>query len=103
VLKTKFIHDASRLVPRFKNLGLGPAAVLIIKEGVRALWKGLGPVLGKQGTNSAVRFSTFRFLQDILSKKLPSGYIAGIPMLAGGVRDYLLCKIILSSLFKNGS
>lgn len=37
-LKTKFIHDASRPVPRFKNLGLGPAAVLIVREEeVRAL------------------------------------------------------------------
>jgi solute carrier family 25 citrate transporter 1 len=35
---------------------------------VTAFWRGLAPVVCKQGTNSAVRFSTFGALGDLLRK-----------------------------------
>jgi solute carrier family 25 citrate transporter 1 len=69
-LKTKIIHDRSsagggRL--GLKNLNLPQAAVRVVKvDGLRALWSGLGPVLCKQGTNSAVRFATFGWVLDRL-------------------------------------
>lgn len=48
-----------------KKLNLAQAAVRIVKvDGLRALWSGLGPVLCKQGTNSAVRFATFGWVLD---------------------------------------
>jgi solute carrier family 25 citrate transporter 1 len=38
---------------------------------VLALWRGLGPVLGKQGTNSAVRFGTYGVLQEWVGRRWP--------------------------------
>jgi len=67
-LKTKIIHDRSaagggRL--GLQNLNLAQSAVRIVRlDGLRALWSGLGPVLCKQGTNSAVRFATFGWVQN---------------------------------------
>ena len=36
------------------------------------MWRGLTPVLCKQGTNSAVRFTTFGALRDALREKWPT-------------------------------
>lgn len=48
-------------------MNLAQAAVRIVKvDGLRSLWSGLGPVLCKQGTNSAVRFATFGWVLDHL-------------------------------------
>lgn len=41
------------------------------QDGVLSLWRGLTPVLCKQGTNSAVRFTTFGALKDKLEEALP--------------------------------
>jgi solute carrier family 25 citrate transporter 1 len=41
---------------------------MLRQEGVTAFWRGLAPVVCKQGTNSAVRFSTFGALGDLLRK-----------------------------------
>lgn len=43
-------------------------AAMLRQNGVLAFWRGLSPVLCKQGTNSAVRFSTFGAFKDILNK-----------------------------------
>jgi solute carrier family 25 citrate transporter 1 len=37
-------------------------------EGIFSFWRGLAPVVCKQGTNSAVRFSTFSAFGDLLRK-----------------------------------
>lgn len=69
-LKTKIIHDRSvagggRL--GLNNLNLAQATIRVAQiDGLRALWSGLGPVLCKQGTNSAVRFATFGWIQEKL-------------------------------------
>lgn len=43
-------------------------ATRIIKiDGLKSFWNGLGPVLCKQGTNSAVRFTTFESIRQKLS------------------------------------
>lgn len=69
-LKTKIVHDSSmagggRL--GLNNRNLAQATVRVIQvDGLRALWSGLGPVLCKQGTNSAVRFATFGWIQEKL-------------------------------------
>lgn len=41
---------------------------MVRQEGVFSFWRGLAPVVCKQGTNSAVRFSTFGALKDLLGK-----------------------------------
>ncbi|KAM0721603.1 hypothetical protein Q7P37_002528 [Cladosporium fusiforme] len=39
---------------------------MVRQEGMLSFWRGLAPVVCKQGTNSAVRFSTFSALRDLL-------------------------------------
>lgn len=41
---------------------------MVRQEGVFSFWRGLAPVVCKQGTNSAVRFSTFGALKELLGK-----------------------------------
>ncbi|KAH7323046.1 mitochondrial carrier protein [Stachybotrys elegans] len=50
----------------------GAVSTLVRQEGVRGLWSGLTPVLCKQGTNSAVRFTTFAVLQERVASWWPS-------------------------------
>lgn len=71
-LKTKIIHDSAAGGRRFGNRGLiGATAVVVREEGVRALWSGLVPMLCKQGTNSAVRFTTFSMMQEKVINRWP--------------------------------
>lgn len=69
-LKTKIIHDRAgggRL--GLSNSNLIQATIHVVRiDGLKALWNGLGPVLCKQGMNSAVRFATFSSFQDWLRK-----------------------------------
>ncbi|OHF02054.1 mitochondrial carrier protein, partial [Colletotrichum orchidophilum] len=93
-IKTKMIHDAASSSSgagagaesnpgRFANRGLaGAVGVLVRQEGVRGLWSGLTPVLCKQGTNSAVRFTTFAMLQERVAARWPA--------LEGGVGSTLV-------------
>jgi solute carrier family 25 citrate transporter 1 len=70
-LKTRMIQEAAR---SGQNKRLGPAGAIrdvVRTEGVLALWKGLLPVLCKQGTNSAVRFATFASLKEQVAKRWP--------------------------------
>ena len=82
VLKTRLVQEAA--IGKVKGL-TETAAHILRHEGPTALWRGLGPVLCKQGTNSAVRFSTFAILQDKLYAKYPSakGGVAGTLALGG--------------------
>lgn len=82
-LKTRVIHDASsggslnRLsVPQLMGH-------VIRQEGVSSLWRGLTPVVCKQGTNSAVRFTTFGTLRDKLTGFWPQMNVTTATMLAG--------------------
>jgi solute carrier family 25 citrate transporter 1 len=71
-LKTKMIHDASHGGHRFVGRSLvGTAGIVIREEGIRGLWSGCLPVLLKQGTNSAVRFTTFAMLQEQVAARWP--------------------------------
>ncbi|KXH44940.1 mitochondrial carrier protein [Colletotrichum nymphaeae SA-01] len=88
-VKTKMIHAAatssssSSAGSRFANRGLVSAVrTLLREEGIRGLWSGLTPVLCKQGTNSAVRFTTFAMLQERVAARWPQ--------LEGGVGSTLV-------------
>lgn len=68
-LKTRMIQDVAR---GGKRVGMFTAISDVVRsEGVFALWKGLGPVLCKQGTNSAVRFACFASLKEQVGKRWP--------------------------------
>jgi len=51
---------------------LSIAERVVRAEGLLGLWRGLGPVLCKQGTNSAVRFASFGMIRDRVSKDMPT-------------------------------
>jgi solute carrier family 25 citrate transporter 1 len=68
-LKTRMIQDAAK---GGRRLGMfGAIRDVVRSEGVFALWKGLMPVLCKQGTNSAVRFACFASLKEQVAKRWP--------------------------------
>lgn len=87
-VKTKMIHAASGSSgSSLANRGLFEAASLLVRqEGITALWSGLTPVLCKQATNSAVRFTTFAMLQERVARSWPSlnGGI-GTTLVLGGI------------------
>ena len=73
-LKTRLIEDAaSKGRQRFVRKGTAAAAASVVREeGIRVLWVGALPVLSKQATNSAVRFTTFGMMQEYVAKQRPS-------------------------------
>lgn len=82
-LKTRVIHDSasggnlSRLsVPRL-------ISHVVRQEGIWSLWRGLTPVVCKQGTNSAVRFTTFGAIRDKLRDMVPNMNATTATMLSG--------------------
>ncbi|PVH95466.1 mitochondrial carrier [Periconia macrospinosa] len=70
-LKTRIIHDAAS----GGHLGRLSVPHLVVhtvrQDRLLSLWRGLTPVLCKQGTNSAVRFTTFGALRDKLRDAWP--------------------------------
>lgn len=68
-VKTRIVNAAATTPS--KQLQVSTVQVvreMLQQSGVNAFWRGLGPVLCKQGTNSAVRFSTFGAFKDLLNK-----------------------------------
>ncbi|EMC96293.1 hypothetical protein BAUCODRAFT_147923 [Baudoinia panamericana UAMH 10762] len=65
-VKTKMIHASAQNVGPKASI-VNTIRQVIRSEGVLSLWRGLGPVLCKQGTNSAVRFATFGAFKDRLN------------------------------------
>jgi len=83
-LKTRVIHDSAN-GGRLGKMSLPQIVAQTVKaDGVLSLWRGLTPVLCKQGTNSAVRFTTFGALREGLRERWPEA-MAGTTstMLAG--------------------
>jgi solute carrier family 25 citrate transporter 1 len=71
-LKTRMIQDKIARGRGKDSPGMMAMARSIVQtEGPGALWKGLGPVMGKQATNSAVRFATFEALKEQVAKQWP--------------------------------
>jgi solute carrier family 25 citrate transporter 1 len=68
-VKTRMIQDAAK---GGRRIGMFAAIQDVVRsEGVFALWRGLMPVLCKQGTNSAVRFACFASLKEQVAKRWP--------------------------------
>ncbi|KIW70754.1 hypothetical protein PV04_02995 [Phialophora macrospora] len=84
VVKTQSIHMAAAAGSRAEST-LAVAGRVVRTHGVLGLWRGVGPVLCKQGTNSAVRFASFGAIKDwiattSLGRRLDN---AGSTLLAG--------------------
>ncbi|VDB94058.1 unnamed protein product [Peniophora sp. CBMAI 1063] len=92
-IKTKLIDDAKRPNPQYRGLIHG--SVQIVKqEGITGIYRGLFPVMMRQGANSAVRFTTYTTLKQAVQTRtrpgqtLPSSVTFGIGAIAGIVTVY---------------
>lgn len=92
--RTKLIDDAKRVQPKYPR-GLIPGSMAIIRdEGLTGIYRGLVPVMLRQGANSSVRFGTYSTLRNFVQgssrpgQPLPSGITFGIGAVAGIVTVY---------------
>ncbi|KAF8734638.1 hypothetical protein AX14_003271 [Amanita brunnescens Koide BX004] len=92
-IKTKLIGDAKRPDPRYRGLIHGTTCI-VREEGIRGIYRGLFPVMMRQGANSAVRFTTYSTLKQFVQgtarpgQQLPSAITFGIGAIAGLVTVY---------------
>ncbi|KAF9508793.1 hypothetical protein BS47DRAFT_1350038 [Hydnum rufescens UP504] len=92
-IKTKLIDDSHSSKPRFKGLIHG-TSVIVKEEGIRGIYRGLFPVMARQGANSAVRFTTYATLKQFVQgnvrpgQALPSSLTFAIGGIAGLVTVY---------------
>ncbi|RHZ75942.1 hypothetical protein Glove_208g118 [Diversispora epigaea] len=70
-IKTKLIHDTTREKPQYKGLIHG-IRTIVTTEGLGGIYRGLFPVMMRQGANQAVRFSTYSTLKQEFQKYSPS-------------------------------
>ncbi|OCF72761.1 solute carrier family 25 (mitochondrial citrate transporter), member 1 [Kwoniella mangroviensis CBS 8886] len=92
-IKTKMIEDSKLAQPRFK--GTSHAVSTIIKEeGWLGIYRGVGPVMLRQGANSAVRFSSYSTLKQLAQgsvvpgTQMPGWMTFGIGATAGVITVY---------------
>ncbi|CAE6418995.1 unnamed protein product [Rhizoctonia solani] len=94
-IKTKLIDDSKLPQPRFRGLIHG-TRIIVREEGIRGIYRGLFPVMMRQGANSAVRFTTYSTLKQFVQSNmrlregvpLPSSVTFGVGAIAGLVTVY---------------
>ncbi|KAJ7284884.1 mitochondrial tricarboxylate transporter [Mycena rebaudengoi] len=92
-IKTKLIDDAKRPNPQYRGLVHGTVSI-VQQEGFRGIYRGLFPVMMRQGANSAIRFTTYSTLKQFFQgaarpgQTLPSTITFGIGAIAGLVTVY---------------
>jgi solute carrier family 25 (mitochondrial citrate transporter), member 1 len=64
-IKTKIIHDQNKSVPRYRGLLHGTSTILR-EEGPGGVYKGLLPTMLRQSANSAVRFTVYDTIGNLL-------------------------------------
>jgi len=68
-VKTRIVNAAATAQTKSAQLSTPQLVSKMLRtEGILSFWRGLAPVVCKQGTNSAVRFSTFSAFGDLLRK-----------------------------------
>ncbi|WFD35549.1 hypothetical protein MCUN1_002405 [Malassezia cuniculi] len=93
-IKTKLIDDAKREKPRYPPGLVGGSLAIIRDEGIAGIYRGLVPVMLRQGANSAVRFGTYSTLRNLVvdssnpTQPLPGSVTFGIGAIAGIVTVY---------------
>jgi solute carrier family 25 citrate transporter 1 len=73
-IKTKMIEDSKRDVPRYNGMVDGVRKI-VAEEGLGGLYRGVGPVMLRQGANSAVRFSSYSTIKQLAQGSLPPGSV----------------------------
>ncbi|WVR06494.1 hypothetical protein IAU60_003525 [Kwoniella sp. DSM 27419] len=92
-IKTKMIEDAKRAVPKYKGFVHG-VQTIVKEEGYRGIYRGVGPVMLRQGANSAVRFSSYSTLKQfaqgsaVPGSPMPGWMTFGIGATAGVITVY---------------
>ncbi|KAI5117017.1 hypothetical protein M0805_000001 [Coniferiporia weirii] len=92
-IKTKLIDDAHRPNPQYRGLLHGTASI-VRQEGILGIYRGLFPVMMRQGANSAVRFTTYTTLKQFVQgnarpgQPIPTSITFGIGAVAGLVTVY---------------
>lgn len=92
-IKTKLIGDAHRPNPQYRGLVHGTVSI-VRQEGILGIYRGLFPVMMRQGANSAVRFTTYSTLKQFIlgttrpGQSLPNAITFGIGAIAGLVTVY---------------
>ncbi|KAG8720912.1 hypothetical protein FRC08_017314 [Ceratobasidium sp. 394] len=95
-IKTKLIDDSKLPQPRFRGLIHGTTCI-VREEGIRGIYRGLFPVMMRQGANSAIRFTTYSTLKQFVQSNmrlheegtsLPSSITFGVGAVAGLVTVY---------------
>lgn len=92
-IKTKLIDDAKRPDPQYRGLIHGTGSI-VRQEGILGIYRGLFPVMMRQGANSAIRFTTYATLKQYVQgtarpgQQLPSAITFGIGGIAGLVTVY---------------
>ncbi|CAL1713763.1 unnamed protein product [Somion occarium] len=92
-IKTKLIDDAKSPNPKYRGLLHGTVSI-VKEEGIRGVYRGLFPVMMRQGANSAVRFTTYTTLKQFVQstarpgQQLPTSITFGIGAIAGLVTVY---------------
>ncbi|KAI9470623.1 MAG: mitochondrial carrier domain-containing protein [Benjaminiella poitrasii] len=93
-IKTKLIHDRNSNAPKYRGLVHGTRTILA-EEGIGGIYRGLGPVMARQGANSAVRFSCYSYFKSALQtwrgkddRPLPSSHTFAAGAMAGIVTVY---------------
>ncbi|KAA1083578.1 hypothetical protein PGTUg99_036346 [Puccinia graminis f. sp. tritici] len=92
-IKTKLVNESMKPNPRFTGLVQGTKEIIKI-EGIGGIYRGLFPVMMRQGANSAVRFSTYSSLKAVFQgnvspgQQLPSFMTFAIGGVAGVVTVY---------------
>ncbi|EGG05482.1 uncharacterized protein MELLADRAFT_36865 [Melampsora larici-populina 98AG31] len=92
-IKTKLVNESMQPKPRFSGLVQGTREIIRM-EGLAGIYRGLFPVMMRQGANSAVRFSTYSSLKSLFQgnvrsgQQLPTLITFGIGGVAGVVTVY---------------
>ncbi|KAH9470727.1 hypothetical protein Pst134EA_004651 [Puccinia striiformis f. sp. tritici] len=71
-IKTKLVNESMKSNPRFTGLIQGTKEI-VKTEGLPGIYRGLFPVMMRQGANSAVRFSTYSSLKALFQGNVRSG------------------------------
>ncbi|KAJ2764130.1 hypothetical protein IWQ56_004603 [Coemansia nantahalensis] len=93
-IKTRLIHDKCMPQPQFR--GMRDCVQATVRAGgLAGLYRGVVPVMARQGANSCVRFAAYDSLKQLLVRRtgadpqrLPVAYSFGLGMAAGIITVY---------------
>ncbi|KAJ2611923.1 hypothetical protein H4S08_002931 [Coemansia sp. RSA 1365] len=93
-IKTRLIHDQCMPQPKYRGM-VDCVQTAIRSEGISGIYRGVVPVMARQGANSCVRFAAYDTLKQLLvthtttdAKNIPFAYSFGLGMAAGTITVY---------------